>query len=143
MKYDFASQRESSDALMQLTQLISEKKKVEIKVIKPRRSLPQNSYLHLLLGYLGSHRGWTMDETKGLYKRLPGNKDIYIKKFEHDGAKFEFERSSAALDKDEMTKTIEVLREWSAEHGFPLPTATDQDWLRRLENDVERNEKYL
>lgn len=128
---------------MYLNSLIGEKKRVDIKEVKPRRSLAQNSYLHLLLSAFGAHFGMSMDEAKGVYKRLPGNKDIYIKRFDRDGIRFEYERSSASLDKMEMTKSIETLREWSAKMGYPLPTATDTAWIERLENDIERVEYYL
>lgn len=143
MKYDLSNQREAGEALMHLSQLVSDKKKVEIRTIKPRRSLPQNSYLHLLLGYFGSHFGYTLEEAKELYKRLPGNKELYVYTKDVGGKPFEFTRSSADFNKDEMTKSIDTLRTWSAKMGFPLPTATDQDWLRRIENEIERNERYL
>lgn len=143
MKYRLSNPTEAGQALQYLSQLTADQKMVEIKEVKPRRSLPQNSYLHLLLGAFGSHFGMDMEQAKGAYKRLPGNKDIYIKRFEQGGAKFEYERSSASLDKEEMTKTIETLREWSAKMGYPLPTATDQDWLRQIDNEIERNSRYL
>jgi hypothetical protein len=143
MKYDTSSPREAGEAVVYLNDLIREKKKVEIKAVKPRRSLPQNSYLHLLLGAFGSHFGMSMDEAKGVYKRLPGNKDIYIKLFDRDGIQFEYERSSASLDKLEMMKSIDTLREWSAKMGYPLPSAEEREWLMSLENTVEQHERYL
>lgn len=143
MKYNLASQSEAGAALMHLTQLINDKKKVEIKTIKPRRSLNQNSYLHLLLGAFGAHFGYTLEEAKTIYKSLPGNREIYSYEKEVREKKFEFVRSSADLDKDEMTKSIDVLREWSAKAGYPLPTATDQDWIRQIENMIEQHERYL
>ncbi len=84
-----------------------------------------------------------MEQSKALYKRLPSNKDLYIQNFEQNGVKFEYERSSAKLDKAEMTKSIETLREWSAKMGYPLPTATDEAWLQSLENTIEQHERYL
>lgn len=141
MKYDTASQREAGDALMYLTQLINDKKKVEIKPIKPRRSLNQNSYLHLLLGAFGSHFGYTLEEAKTIYKDL--NNSLYYYDKEVRGRTHHFARSSADLNVEEMTKSIEVLREWSAKAGYPLPTATDQEWLRQIENEIERHERYL
>ena len=143
MKYRLSNPTEAGQALQFLSQLTGEQKVVDIKEVKPRRSLPQNSYLHLLLGAFGAFIGEDMDAAKGVYKRLPGNKELYIKQFERNGVKFEYERSSASLDKEEMTKSIETLREWSAKMGHPLPTATDQGWLMSLENEVERNSRYL
>ena len=143
MKYNLASSNDVAEANRLLAQLTVDKKVVEIKEVKPRRSLNQNAYLHVLIGAFGSHFGYSMDEAKALYKRLPGNKDLYIKHFEQGGVQFEYERSSAKLDKDEMTKSIETLREWSAKMGHPLPTADNTEELRRLENFIEQNERYL
>lgn len=143
MKYNMAIAGQSALALEYLVQLINDKKIVEIKKISPKRSLNQNSYLHLLLGYFGQHFGYTVEEAKEIYKRLPGNKQIYIYEKDVGGKPMTFTRSSADLNKDEMTKTIEVLRDWSDKLGFPLPTATDQEWLRQIENEIERSERYL
>lgn len=143
MKFNLSNPTELDEAKKYLGLLIVDGKRVEIKEVKPRRSLPQNSYLHVLLGAFGAHFGYSMEQAKALYKRLPGNKELYIQHFEQNGVKFEYERSSAKLDKLEMTKSIETLREWSAKMGYPLPTATDQAWLDSLQNEVERNERYL
>lgn len=143
MKYNLNSSHDVAEANRLLAQLTVDKKVVEIKEVKPRRSLNQNAFLHLLLGAFGSHLGLSLDEAKGVYKRLPGNKELYIKHIERDGLTLEYERSSAKLDKEEMSRSIETLREWSAKMGYPLPTATDQEWLRQIENEIERNGRYL
>lgn len=141
MKYNFQNARDAGEAVMYLNDLIRDKKKVEIKAIKPRRSLNQNSYLHLLLGAFGAHFGYTLEESKTIYKDL--NKSIYHYDKEVRGKIHHFTRSSADLNVEEMTKSIDVLREWSAKADYPLPTATDQGWLMQLENEMERHSKYL
>ena len=143
MKYNLNSSHDVAEANRLLAQLTVDKKVVEIKEVKPRRSLAQNAYLHVLIGGFGSHFGYSLEEAKALYKRLPGNKDLYIKHFEQGGVQFEYERSSAKLDKDEMTKSIETLREWSAKMGYPLPSAEDREWLMRIENEIEKNERFM
>lgn len=143
MKYDTSNPREAGEAVMHLNSLIGEKKKVDIKAIKPRRSLNQNAFLHLLLGIFGSNLGYTLAESKELYKRLPGNKEVYQYTKDVGGKPMTFLRSSADLDKATMQKTIDNLREWSAKMGHPLPSADDKEWLMRAENEVERHEYYL
>lgn len=143
MKYNLSSSHDIAEAQRLLSQLTVDGKVVEIKEVKPRRSLQQNAYLHLLLSAFGSHLGMSLDEAKAVYKRLPGNKEIYVKHFERDGIKFEYELSSAKLDKAQMQKSIDVLREWSEKMGYPLPLATDQEWLRQIENMAEQHERYL
>jgi hypothetical protein len=143
MKYNLSSSHDIAEAQRLLSQLTVDGKMVEIKEIKPRRSLSQNSYLHVLLGAFGSNLGYTTEESKELYKRLPGNKELYVYTKDVGGKPMEFTRSSADLNKDEMTKSIETLREWSAKMGYPLPTADNVEELRRLENYIETHERYL
>lgn len=143
MKYNLAITTEQAEAYAYLAQIAEKKQIVEIKKFSPKRSINQNSYLHVLLGAFGAHFGWTMEEAKGVYKRLPGNKEVYIEHFDDRGVQFEYERSSAALTKEEMTKTIDTLRTWSKKMGYPLPSADEKEWLMRLENEVEKASFYL
>lgn len=137
------SSHDVAEAQRLLAQLTVDQKIVEIKEVKPRRSLPQNAFLHLLLGVFGANLGYTTQESKELYKRLPGNKELYVYTKDVGGKPMEFTRSSADLNKDEMTRSIETLREWSAKMGYPLPTADNTEELRRLENYIEQHERYL
>lgn len=141
MKYNLAISNDIAEANRLLAQLTVDKKIVEIKEVRPKRSLNQNNYLHLLLGGFGQHFGYTLEEAKAIYKEL--NSDIYKYTREVRGKTHTFYRSSADLTKDEMTKSIDVLREWSDKAGYPLPTATDQEWLRQIENEIERSSYYL
>lgn len=137
MKYDLSIQAEAKGAKEYLELLIKRGNVAEVKKVNPARSLNQNNYLHLLLGAFGSHFGYTLEEAKLVYKDI--NSEIYA--YEKKGRKFF--RSSADLDKAEMTITIDRLREKSAEQGCPLPAATDQGWLRSIENEIERTKGYL
>lgn len=141
MKYSLSNAQETAKAYAFLQQLVTDKKVVDIKEVKPRRSLNQNAFLHLLLGAFGAEFGYTLEEAKSLYKQL--NSSIYEYTKEQRGKTHTFMRSSADLDKEEMTRSIETLRDWSAKAGYPLPTATDQEWLRQLENDTEQHKRYL
>lgn len=143
MKYNLSSSHDIAEAQRLLSQLTVDGKVVEIKEVKPRRSLNQNSYLHLLLGAFGANLGYSLDEAKELYKRLPGNKEMYAYQKDVGGKPMTFLRSSADLNKDEMTRSIETLREWSEKMGYPLPTADNKEALMRLENYIEENERYM
>ena len=138
MKYNLADRTELDAAFQYLTDLAAKDIIAEIKKVSPARSLNQNNYLHLLLGAFGQHFGYTIDEAKTIYKR-DVNPDIYV--YEKGGAKFL--RSSADLDVAEMTKSIDSFRAYSKEQGCPLPAATDQGWLREIENEIERSKYYL
>ncbi len=137
MKYNLAEKAEADAAFQYLTDLVGKDAVAEVIKVSPKRSLNQNNYLHLLLGAFGIHFGYTIDEAKLLYKEL--NKDIYA--YKHPKGRT-FYRSSADLDTAEMTKSIDRFREASDKQGCPLPTATDQGWLRAIENDIEKHYQY-
>lgn len=137
MKYSLANPSEAERAQDYLTQLMKGKKTVEIKLVSPRRSLSQNSYLHLLLSAYGQHFGYTLDEAKELYKRM--NTIIYG--YEKNGQMFY--RSSADLESADMARSIDRFRQHSAEQGYPLPTAEDKAWLSELDKIIEQSKHYL
>jgi hypothetical protein len=137
MKYNTAIGREKDAAKQYFNDLVATESIIEIKKVSPKRSIKQNSYLHLLLGAFGDHFGYTIEEAKLIYKEI--NRSIYFyKKKERT-----FIRSSADLSVEEMKDSIDRFREKSAESGCPLPLATDQDWLRSIENVIEQNRYNL
>lgn len=136
MKYNTAIKGEKENAKKYFEELLAKDSIVEIKKVSRNRSLKQNSYLHLLLGAFGNHFGYTIEEAKLIYKEV--NKNIYYYK-KKDRL---FIRSSADLSVDEMKDSIDKFREESAKQGCDLPLATDQDWLRSIENMIEQN-KYI
>lgn len=138
MKYNLADPKEAEAAFAYLTELVGKDAIAEVIKVSPKRSLNQNNYLHLLLGLYAMETGHRLDEAKTIYKR-DVNPDIYV--YEKNGSKFL--HSSADLDTAAMTKSIDHFREWAGERGIELPTATDQGWLRAIENDMERQRQYL
>lgn len=137
MKYNLEKPIEVEQARQYLERLVKQRKWVEVKRLSPNRSLNQNNYLHLLLGAFGAHFGYNLEEAKTIYKEL--NKDVYH--YEKKGRTFV--RSSANLTMEEMAKTIDVLHKWSKKAGYPLPLATDTEWLMQIENEIERSKHYL
>lgn len=137
MKYDLSNDKQAHDAFQYLTELVGKECIAEVKKVDPKRSSKQNNYLHLLLGAFGSHFGYTLAEAKLVYKEV--NQDVYA--YTKKGRTFL--RSSAELSREEMTKTIDRFRQKSEEAGYPLPLATDFEWLMEIENNMERSKRYL
>lgn len=137
MKYNTAVQQEAERAFEQLTNLVGKHAVVEIIKVSPKRSLSQNSYLHLLIGAFGAHFGYTIDEAKVIYKEL--NKEVYS----YTKKNRTFYRSSADLTKEEMAATIDKFMKASDEAGYPLPLATDKEWIMSIENAIEQSKYYL
>jgi hypothetical protein len=137
MKYNLAEKDEAIRAFDYLSELVAKESLAEVKKISPKRTINQNSYLHLLISAFGLHFGYTIEEAKIIYKEI--NKGIY--QYEKKGRVFL--KSSADLNKEEMAKTIDLFRSKSAENGYPLPPATNKEWLRSMQNAVEQSSYYL
>lgn len=133
MKYDLSIKDERAAASFEFARLLVKKPIIELKVSRKARSLNQNNYLHLLLGAFGNHFGYTLEEAKLIYKQINSSTYQYEKKGRT------FYRSSADLSAEEMSKSIDKFRMASAEHGCELPLATDEEWLRRIENEIEQS----
>lgn len=137
MVYDLSQPEQMEEAQNMLLEFQVLSKKVDIKVVRNKRSLSQNNYLHLLLAYLGLETGYNLTETKALYKEMNRDLYYYYKPTRDDENVHEFIRSSAELTTEQMTRSIETLHEVSAANGIPLPLATDQGWLREIERAIE------
>lgn len=137
MKFNTAVKEQKAEAFRYFMRLANKHQVIEVKKVSPGRSLSQNSYLHLLIGYLAAEVGEDQEVIKDVYKMV--NKAIYYQEHNLFGVKFKSARSSADLSVDEMTLTIDQFRAWSAEQGYPLPAATDKAWLMEIENEIERS----
>jgi len=135
--FNLADLNELAKAREYLNQVARLKKRVEITRKAEQRSLPQNSYLHLLLQYYGTEVGYTLDEAKTLYKRL--NANLYV--YEKNGQKFL--KSSADLSVEDMAITVDKFIEYAESNGIPMPRADNQDFLDLATNSVEAHKKYL
>lgn len=118
---------------------------VELKRKTTQRSLAQNNYLHLLLGYFATEFGYTIDEVKlDIFKRLC-NKDIFerTRRNKH-GFDVRYIRSSTELDKQEMTMAIERFRNYSsAQCGLYLPEPNEHDALFFAQQQIENFKEYV
>lgn len=137
MKYNLAVKAEKSEAFRYFMKLANTKKIVEVKQISPTRTINQNSYLHLIIAAFAEHFGYSLSEAKLIYKEVNASIYQYQKRGRY------FYRSSADLTREEMAWTIDNFMEKSKAAGCTLPPATDQEWLRQVENDIEHSRRYL
>ena len=137
MNYNLADPIELKSARGRINYLAKKGRRVSIIEKHPGRTLNQNSYLHLLLGDFGLHFGYTLEEAKIIYKQV--NKDLYY--YKKKGRTFT--KSSADLNKDEMARSIDKFMLASAEAGYELPPADNEEWRSLIENEMERNRRYL
>ncbi|CAG9884457.1 hypothetical protein [Bacteroides ovatus] len=128
-----------------VNKLFSERAVVEVKKKLPNRTLAQNSYLHLLLGYFGSEYGCSLDEAKVDFYKRTCNRDLFERKTVNKvGKEVTYLRSSAELSTGEMTLSIDRFRNWSISvASIYLPAANEQQMLIYAQQVVERNKEFI
>ncbi len=145
MIYDTSNPLDKANFLLRAKKLAESGKVIELTEKKPRRSLPQNRYLHVLLAYFGTQTGNTLEWVKQqCYKKLV-NPDLFIREKEDKYlGKIKVLRSSADLDTSEFSLSIERFRNWaSQEAGIYLPSADEYIIIQQMEIEIERNKDYI
>ncbi len=144
MLYDLRKPLDAQQARTRLEQLIGQGRIVELTE-KKKRSLPQNAYLHLLLGYFACQTGNTLEWVKRAYYKLLCNRELFVvQRDDPYMGRVEYVRSSSSLTTAEMTLSIERFRNWSASAaGIYLPEPEDREMLQELEIEVGRYKYYL
>lgn len=119
---------------------------VELTEKKPRRTHPQNAYLHLLLGEFAMQTGNTLQWVKQEYYKRHCNAEMFVRKRTDKltGKEIEVLRSSSDLDTGEMTVAIDRFKQWAAvECGIDLPDAEDKEWLGYIEREIQHMKEWL
>lgn len=123
-----------------------EKKHIlRVQQVRPRRSLKQNSYVHLLLSIVAIEMGESLEYVKQeVFKRIV-NPDIFYKvEVTKNGQKKIVLRSSADVDTKEMTTAIDRFRDFVLkELNIATPDASKPDELVKAQIEVEKNKRYL
>ena len=145
MVYNLSTPLDVQNAKTRLELLVKRGCIIELTEKKQKRTLNQNAYLHLLLGYFASQTGNTLEWVKQQYYKKLCNPDLFIGEREDLFlGRVKYVRSSADLRTDEMNLSIERFRNWSAsEAGIYLPEATSEAEIAALQVEVERYKTYL
>ena len=145
MIYDTSNPLDKANFLLRAKKLAESEKVIELTEKKPRRSLPQNKYLHVLLAYFGTQTGNTLEWAKQQYYKKLVNPDLFIREKEDKYlGKIKVLRSSADLDTSEFNLSIEKFRNWaSQEAGIYLPSADEYIIIQQMEIEIERNKEFL
>ena len=128
-----------------VNKLFKERAVVEVKKKNPARTLAQNSYLHLLLGYFGTQYGCSLDEAKLDYYKRTCNRDLFERKATNKlGKEVTYLRSSAELTTAEMSLSIDRFRNFaSSEAGIYLPSPNEREFLIHIQQEIERHKEFL
>jgi hypothetical protein len=123
MKLDLSIQYDKSKAQHYFNQLLEKGAKIELKELKPKRTIQQNKYLHVCITIFANETGYTIEEAKTLLKRTFGRFMLYEKKGD------KYLRSTADLDTREESEFIDFIRTFaSQEAGIYIPTS--EEYLR-------------
>lgn len=149
MIYNLSNKLEQTQFIEKAKHYVIKGKRIELKVKHPRRSIAQNSYLHLILTWFGLEVGLTMPEVKlEIFKKHVNPTLFYDGEVESKvpGITVERWRSSASLDTAETTLAIDRFRNFaSTELGIYLPEPTDLVAIQQLENEISKhsNQEFL
>jgi hypothetical protein len=137
MKYDTSDTIDKNKAKIKFNKLVEEGKKIELKELKPPRSLNQNKYLHVCISLFAINFGWTLSEAKTHLKRA-----CNFMVYEKNGEKFL--KLTRTMDSKELTEFIDWLRTYSAQNGCYIPTAEEYHLNRfEIDKEIDQNKPYL
>lgn len=144
MIYNSEKRIDVERAVEKFKYFIANKKIFELKVKRKRRTISQNSYLHLLFSWFALETGYTSDEVKQeLFKKIVNPTLFYEGEF-GTLIKIERWRSTASLNTEEMTLAIDRFRDYSSkEAGIYLPEPSDLALIQEMEIQVNNNQNYL
>lgn len=145
MIYDTSNPLDKANFLLRAKKLAESGKIIEMSEKKPRRSLPQNKYLHVILAYFGTQTGNTLEWVKQQYYKKLVNPDLFIREKEDKYlGKIKVLRSSADLHTSEFSLSIERFRNWAAqEASIYIPSSDEAILIQQMEIEIERNKEYL
>jgi len=127
--------------------LIEKGKSFELIEKKPKRTISQNNYLHLILSWFAVETGYTKDEVKLEIFKKHVNTDLF-----YDGEAnvknqvivIERWRSTRSLDTKELTIAIDRFRNFSAkEVGIYLPEPLDLALLQQMESELKEHQNQI
>lgn len=146
MIYDPTNSLQKNQAIERFKYFLSKDKRFELKAKHDKRSISQNNYLHLILSFFGLETGYTLLEVKQeIFKKIVNPTLFYEGEF-GKVVKIERWRSSATLDKAEMTLAITRFRNFaSVDFGIYLPEPEDLVLLQEIERELSKstNKEFL
>lgn len=146
MLYDLSTEIGKSRVNKRVGDLVGKGAMVDLTEKKPLITVPQNNYLHLLLGYFALETGNTLEYVKETYFKRTCNAEIFVAEREDDilKRKVKILRSSSSLDTSETTLAIQRFRDWSSsEVGIYLPEPNEDKFLNEIRVEMDRNKQYL
>lgn len=145
MVYDTSNPLDKANFLLRAKKLADKGAIIELTEKKPRRTLSQNSYLHVTIAYFASQYGCTTEWAKQRYFKQLVNPELFVREKDDEFlGRVKYLRSSADLDVSEMSLAIDRWRNWcSMEASIYIPSADEAILIQQMEIEIERNKKFL
>ena len=140
MIFDFSNELQVEQFKTKAAHYIAKGAKIEFKVCRKSRTLPQNAYLHAALSYLAIQTGYTLEEIKQLHKQL--NPDIYQINKNISGTAITLYKSTAKLTKEEFTLAIERTLTQAANIGIYIPEPKNKELVQQMLNEIEQSKQW-
>ena len=133
--YDTTTALDRARVEKRFATLLESGKVIEVTEFKPKRTSPQNRYLHLILGLFAMEVGHSVEFVKQEYFKRLCNRELFVSKIiDKYAGEVEILRNSA-----EMTTAIERFRNWASEEGgIYLPSPDEEAFLAAIEQEMNR-----
>lgn len=143
MQYDLSNELDRERFIKRANRLLQTRSIADLTE-KVFRSPNQNRYLHLLIGIVAMETGVPLEYAKREYFKKLVNKDIFIVKVQDRfSGEVDTIRSSADLNKEEMSLAIDRFKKWGSENGWYFPEPEDKSRLKDVEMAMGRMKQYL
>ena len=145
MVYDTSNPLDKANFLLRAKKLADKGAIIELTEKKPRRTLSQNSYLHVTIAYFASQYGCTTEWAEQRYFKQLVNPELFVREKDDEFlGRVKYLRSSADLDVSEMSLAIDRWRNWcSMEASIYIPSADEAILIQQMEIEIERNKEFL
>lgn len=145
MVYDTSNPLDKANFMLRAKKLADKGAIIELTEKKPRRTLSQNSYLHVTIAYFASQYGCTTEWAKQRYFKQLVNPELFVREKDDEFlGRVKYLRSSADLDVSEMSLAIDRWRNWcSMEASIYIPSADEAILIQQMEIEIERNKEFL
>lgn len=145
MVYDTSNPLDKANFLLRAKKLADKGAIIELTEKKPRRTLSQNSYLHVTIAYFASQYGCTTEWAKQRYFKQIVNPELFVREKDDEFlGRVKYLRSSADLDVSEMSLAIDRWRNWcSMEASIYIPSADEAILIQQMEIEIERSKEFL
>lgn len=137
MIYDLSKTFDRDKARKRFDFLFEKGRKIDLIEKTFRRTLRQNAYLHVILKYYGVQVGLNAVEAKIDFKTL--NVDF----FNYQKNDKWYIKSSADLDKEELSICIDRFIKDCGENGILIPRSDEPEFIDEALNEIEKARRYL